>query len=41
MKYRIEVIDSFENAPEAVARLLDGRNKGKMIVRLGPDPSEQ
>lgn len=39
MKYRIEVIDGFENAPDALARLLDGRNKGKMIVRLGPDPT--
>jgi len=33
------VIDGFENAPDALARLLDGRNKGKMIVRLGPDPT--
>ena len=40
MKYRIEVIDGFENAPEALARLLDGRNKGKMIVQLAPDPTE-
>lgn len=40
MKYRIEVIDGFANAPDALARLLQGRNKGKMIVRLGPDPTE-
>lgn len=39
MKYRIEVIDGFENAPDALARLLEGRNKGKMIVQLGPDPT--
>jgi len=39
MKYRIEVIDGFENAPDALARLLDGRNKGKMIVQLAPDPT--
>ncbi len=39
MKYRIEVVDGFEQAPEALARLLDGRNKGKMIVQLGPDPN--
>jgi NADPH-dependent curcumin reductase CurA len=39
MKYRIEVIDGFENAPAALARLLEGRNRGKMIVRLGPDPT--
>jgi NADPH-dependent curcumin reductase CurA len=39
MKYRIEVIDGFENAPDALARLLEGRNKGKMIVQLSPDPT--
>jgi NADPH-dependent curcumin reductase CurA len=39
MKYRIEVIDGFEQAPDALARLLEGRNKGKMIVQLGPDPT--
>jgi NADPH-dependent curcumin reductase len=37
MKYRIEIIDGFENAPDALARLLEGRNKGKMIVKLSPD----
>jgi NADPH-dependent curcumin reductase CurA len=39
MKYRIEVIDGFANAPAALASLLEGRNRGKMIVRLGPDPT--
>lgn len=39
MKYRTEVIDGFENAPDALAALLEGRNKGKMIVRLSPDPT--
>ncbi|MCB2048084.1 MAG: NADP-dependent oxidoreductase [Novosphingobium sp.] len=40
MKYRIEVIDGFEHAPDALARLLEGRNKGKMIVQLGSDPTD-
>ena len=40
MKYRIEIIDGFENAPDALAALLEGRNKGKMIVKLSPDPTE-
>ena len=39
MKYRIEIIDGFADAPGALARLLEGRNKGKMIVQLGPDPT--
>ena len=37
MKYRIEVIDGFAEAPAALARLLDGRNKGKVVVQLSPD----
>jgi NADPH-dependent curcumin reductase CurA len=39
MKYRIEVIEGFVNAPDALARLLEGCNKGKMIVKLDPDPT--
>ena len=39
MKYRLEVVDGFENAPAALANLLEGRNKGKVIVRLSHDPT--
>jgi NADPH-dependent curcumin reductase CurA len=39
MKYRIDVVEGFENAPEALAALLEGRNKGKVLVRLSDDPT--
>ncbi len=40
MKYRIDVVDGFENAPAALAALLEGRNKGKVVVQLSPDPTQ-
>jgi NADPH-dependent curcumin reductase CurA len=36
--YREDAHDGLENAPEALARMLDGGNFGKMLVRVGPDP---
>lgn len=39
MKYRLEIVEGFENAPDALANLLDGRNKGKVIVKLSDDPT--
>jgi hypothetical protein len=35
---REEIVDGLENAPEALMRLLRGANKGKMMVRVGPEP---
>jgi NADPH-dependent curcumin reductase CurA len=32
------VIDGLENAPEALAGILEGSNFGKMLVRIGADP---
>ncbi|AOR60348.1 NADP-dependent oxidoreductase [Pectobacterium parmentieri] len=37
IKYREEVVDGLENAPEAFIGLLHGRNFGKLVVRVGPD----
>jgi hypothetical protein len=37
--YREDTVDGLENAPEALAGMLDGRNFGKLIVRVGADPS--
>ena len=34
IKYREDVIDGLENAPEAFIGLLEGKNFGKLIVRL-------
>jgi hypothetical protein len=38
LQYREDVVDGLERAPEALIRLLQGRNFGKMLVRVGPDP---
>jgi NADPH-dependent curcumin reductase CurA len=36
--YREDVVDGLENAPEALAGILGGRNFGKLLVRVGHDP---
>lgn len=36
MKYREDFVDGLEHAPEALLRLFDGRNFGKLIVRVSP-----
>jgi NADPH-dependent curcumin reductase len=36
--YREDVHDGLENAPEALAAILGGRNFGKLLVRVGHDP---
>ncbi len=35
VKYREEVIDGLENAPEAFIGLLKGENFGKRVIRVG------
>ncbi len=37
--YREDVVEGLENAPEALTGILSGRNFGKLLVRVGPDPS--
>jgi NADPH-dependent curcumin reductase CurA len=39
LRYREDIIDGIENAPAAFIGLLQGRNFGKLIVRLSDDPS--
>jgi NADPH-dependent curcumin reductase CurA len=39
LKYREDIIDGLDNAPAAFIGLLQGRNFGKLIIRLGDDPS--
>jgi NADPH-dependent curcumin reductase len=39
LRYREDVVEGLEQAPDALAALLQGRNFGKMLVRVGPDPS--
>ncbi len=37
LTYREDVVDGLENAVEAFIGLLEGRNFGKLVVRVGPD----
>jgi len=39
LRYRETVVDGIERMPEAFIGLLRGDNTGKMLVRVGPDPS--
>ena len=38
VRYREDIVDGLERAPGALLDLLQGRNFGKMLVRVGPDP---
>ena len=37
VKYREDIVDGLENAPAAFIGLLEGRNFGKLVVRVGSD----
>jgi len=39
VKYREDFVDGLENAPAAFQGLLQGRNFGKLVVRVGEDPT--
>jgi NADPH-dependent curcumin reductase CurA len=39
LRYREDIVDGLERAPAALAGLLQGRNFGKMLVRVGPEPA--
>jgi NADPH-dependent curcumin reductase len=38
LRYREDELEGLENAPDALADILAGRNFGKLLVRVGPDP---
>jgi NADPH-dependent curcumin reductase CurA len=40
LKYREDIVDGIDNAPAAFIGLLQGRNFGKLIVKLGDDPTK-
>jgi len=37
VKFREDVVDGLEQAPEAFIGLLEGRNFGKLVVRVAPN----
>jgi NADPH-dependent curcumin reductase len=39
LKYREDIVEGLDNAPDAFIGLLQGRNFGKLIVQLGDDPT--
>jgi NADPH-dependent curcumin reductase len=39
LKHREDIVEGLERAPEAFIGLLQGRNFGKLLVKLGDDPS--
>ena len=41
LKYREDIVDGLDRAPEAFIGLLEGRNFGKLLVKLGDDPMRQ
>jgi NADPH-dependent curcumin reductase len=40
LRYREDIVDGIEQAPDALLRLFDGRNFGKLLVRVAPDPAQ-
>jgi NADPH-dependent curcumin reductase len=39
VRYREDIVDGLEQAPEAFRGLLAGRNFGKLLVQVGKDPT--
>ena len=39
IRYREDVTAGLENAPRAFIGMLEGRNFGKQLVRVAPDPA--
>ncbi len=38
VKWRVDVAEGLENAPEILQRLFTGANTGKLVVQIGPEP---
>ena len=39
IRYREDIVEGLENAPSALAGLMEGRNFGKQLVQVGSDPT--
>jgi hypothetical protein len=37
IKFREDLVDGLENAPQAFMGLLQGKNFGKLVIRVGED----
>jgi NADPH-dependent curcumin reductase CurA len=41
IKFREDIVDGLDSAPEALIGLLAGKNFGKLMVRVSPDPTRR
>lgn len=41
LKYKLDIFESFEAAPNAVCKLFDGSNTGKLLVKVSDEPDRQ
>ncbi|MBI4561174.1 MAG: NADP-dependent oxidoreductase, partial [Candidatus Rokubacteria bacterium] len=39
LKYREDLVEGLDNAPSAFIGLLQGRNFGKLLIKVGSDPA--
>ena len=39
LRYREDIVEGLDNAPEAFIGLLQGKNFGKLLIGLSPDPT--
>lgn len=38
IRFETDIVEGFENAPAALSRLFEGRNLGKLVVAVSPEP---
>jgi hypothetical protein len=39
LRYREDIVEGLDRAPDAFIGLLNGRNFGKLLIQLGDDPT--
>ena len=39
LKYRLDIVDGLENAPNALTKLFNGTNSGKLLVKVSNEPA--
>lgn len=39
MKYRVDVVEGLEKAPEAIGKLFKGTNNGKLLIQISEEPA--
>ena len=38
LQYKVDLVEGLEHAPEAIGKLFDGTNKGKLMVKISEEP---